>query len=194
MQIRLGSGQGFAVGVSASRKRLKSLLRTRRSPLRTGHWVVILVVMVMAVACGAPAGPSIEVEEVWARPAMAMVEGAGTSEGGTGMGQPMAGTGAVFMELVNTGRQADRLVGGRTDVAEVVEIHETVMEGEVMKMQMLANGLEVPAQGEVLLKPGGYHVMLIGMQRDLAVGDTFTLDLQFEKSGSLRVEPEVREP
>jgi copper(I)-binding protein len=59
---------------------------------------------------------------------------------------------------------------------------------------MLANGLEVPAQDEVLLKPGGYHVMLIGIQRDLAVGDAFTLDLQFEKSGSLRVEPEVREP
>jgi copper(I)-binding protein len=59
---------------------------------------------------------------------------------------------------------------------------------------MLANGLEVPAKGEVLLKPGGYHVMLIGMTRDLQVGDTFSLDLQFEKSGTITVEPEVREP
>jgi copper(I)-binding protein len=156
-------------------------------------WLVLFV-MVAATACGAPAGPSLEVEDVWARPAMAMVEGAGSSEGGAGMGQPVPGTGAVFMLIKNAGSEADRLVGGQTDVADVVEIHETVMEGEVMKMQMLADGLEVPAQDEVLLKPGGYHVMLIGIQRDLAVGDTFTLDLQFEKSGGLRVEPEVREP
>jgi len=118
----------------------------------------------------------------------------------TGMGeeqessQPMAGTGGVFMRLVNKGNEADRLVGGTTDVAQAVEIHETVVENDVMKMQMLAGGLEVPAKGEVLLKPGSYHVMLIGMQRDLKVGDTFKLELQFEKSGPITVNPEVREP
>ena len=107
----------------------------------------------------------------------------------------MAGTGAVFMLLENTGGEADRLMGGQTDVAKVVEIHETVMEGEVMKMQMLSDGLEVPAKGEVLLKPGSYHVMLIGMKQDLKVGDTFTLDSQFEKSGHhCGRKPEVREP
>jgi copper(I)-binding protein len=156
--------------------------------------LLVLLVMVTVAACGAPAGSSIEIEDVWARPAMAMKETTESSEGGAGMGQPMPGTGAVFMLLRNRGLEADRLVGGQTDVANVVEIHETVMEGEVMKMQMLANGLEVPAKGEVLLKPGGYHIMLIGMQRDLAVGDTFPLELQFEKSGILTVEPEVREP
>jgi copper(I)-binding protein len=156
--------------------------------------LLVLLVMVTVAACGAPAGSSIEIEDVWARPAMAMKETTESSEGGAGMGQPMPGTGAVFMLLRNRGLEADRLVGGQTDVANVVEIHETVMEGEVMKMQMLTNGLEVPARGEVLLKPGGYHIMLIGMQRDLAVGDTFTLELQFEKSGILTVEPEVREP
>jgi copper(I)-binding protein len=156
--------------------------------------LLVLLVMVTVAACGAPAGSSIEIEDVWARPAMAMKETTESSEGGAGMGQPMPGTGAVFMLLRNRGLEADRLVGGQTDVANVVEIHETVMEGEVMKMQMLTNGLEVPAKGEVLLKPGGYHIMLIGMQRDLAVGDTFTLELQFEKSGILTVEPEVREP
>jgi hypothetical protein len=98
------------------------------------------------------------------------------------------------MLLVNKGDEADRLLAGKTGVAEVVEIHETVMSGDVMMMQMLPDGLEIPAGGEVLLKPGSYHVMLIGIKRDLKVGDTFTLDLQFEKSGSIRVEPEVREP
>ena len=106
----------------------------------------------------------------------------------------LAGTGAVFMRLVNKGDEPDRLVSGQTDVAKVVEIHETIMEGDVMKMQMLPDGLEVPAKGEVLLQPGSYHIMLVGMQRDLQPGDKFTLQLQFAKSGTLTVEPEVREP
>jgi copper(I)-binding protein len=152
--------------------------------------LISLVLATMLAACGAPSGPQIEVEEVWARPAMAMMESGESSEGGMGM----PGTGAVFMLLKNEGGEADRLVGGQTDVAKVVEIHETVMDGDVMKMQMLADGLEVPARGEVLLKPSSYHVMLIGMERDLKVGDKFALDLQFEKSGTITVEPEVREP
>lgn len=140
-------------------------------------------------------GPQIQVKDVWARPAMAMGETHSTeSSGGMATGQGMAGTGAVFMLLVNKGSEADRLVGARTDVAKVVEIHETRMEGEVMKMQMLPDGLEVPANEEVLLQPGSYHVMLIGMERDLEPGDSFSLELQFEKSGSLTVQPEVRQP
>jgi copper(I)-binding protein len=128
---------------------------------------------------------------------MVMKESSGSGqaqESGSGMGKPMAGTGAVFMLLKNEGGEADRLTGGQTDVADVVEIHETVMEGEVMKMRMLADGLEIPAKGEVLLKPGSYHVMLIGMKRDLKVGDTFSLELRFEKSGSMMLEPVVRQP
>ncbi len=147
-----------------------------------------LMLALLLASCGATAGPDIEARDVWARPAMA------AEDMDTGHGTGAAGTGAVFMELVNGGRQADRLIGGRTDVADVVEIHETVMEDEVMKMQMLANGLEVPAQSEVLLQPGGYHMMLIGLRRDLAVGDQFELELLFEESGTLTVEPEVRQP
>lgn len=156
--------------------------------------VVVLLTLGLLASCGSPSGPSIEAEDVWSRPAMSMGE-MGSGEGSEGgMAQGMQGTGAVFMLLVNKGDGADRLMGGETDVAEVVEIHETVISGEVMKMQMLADGLEVPAKGEVLLKPGSYHVMLIGMKQSLKVGDTFTLDLEFEKSGTLTVDPEVREP
>jgi copper(I)-binding protein len=155
----------------------------------------VLVLVGLLAACGGPSEPSIQIEDVWSRPTMVMAESETTSEGGMGqelMG--MAGTGAVFMLIKNEGREADRVVGGQTDVAEVVEIHETVMEGDVMKMQMLPDGLEVPAGGEVLLKPGSYHVMLIGMKRDLKLGDTFSLDLEFEKSGTITVTPQVRQP
>jgi copper(I)-binding protein len=144
--------------------------------------LTILLLAASLAACGAPSGPSIQAEDVWARPAMA------ASESGS-----MAGTGGVFMLLKNEGKEADRLLGGSTDVAKAVEIHETVMDGDVMKMQMLPDGLEIPAGGEVLLKPGSYHVMLIGLDRDLKVGDTFTLELQFEKSGPMALEVTVRE-
>ncbi|MCL7455467.1 MAG: copper chaperone PCu(A)C [Anaerolineae bacterium] len=157
---------------------------------------MILVVGIALAACGAPAGPSIQVQDAWARPAMAGagMAPAGTAEGAMGQGMGAAGTGAVFMQLANEGQEADRLVGGRTEIAQVVEIHETRMEGDVMKMQMLSEGLEIPARGSVRLEPGGYHVMLIGLKQDLAPGDRFELELQFEKSGTMAVEAEVRQP
>jgi hypothetical protein len=156
----------------------------------------MIVLLATALAsCGAPEGPSIQVTDVWARPAMAGgMESTGTSEGGMGQGMGAAGTGAVFMELTNEGQEGDRLIGGQTEVAEVVEIHETRMEGDVMKMQMLAEGLEVPPQSTVRLEPGGYHVMLIGMKQNLEPGDRFQIELQFEKSGTRRVEVEVQQP
>ncbi|MFC2023375.1 copper chaperone PCu(A)C [Chloroflexota bacterium] len=154
----------------------------------------LLLLAALLVTCGAPAGAQIEVVDAWARPAMAMEESGGSSTEGTAQGMGMAGTGAVFMTVSNTGAEADRLIGATTDVAKVVEIHETIMDGEVMKMQMLQDGLEIPARGEVILRPGSYHVMLIGIQRDLKVGDSFAVELQFEKSGSMSVEPEVRQP
>jgi copper(I)-binding protein len=98
------------------------------------------------------------------------------------------------MKLVNEGREAERLVGAHTDVAAVVEIHESRVEGEVMRMVFLPDGLEIPPQGEVSLKPGSYHLMLIGLQRDLNDGDTLTMVLEFEKSGTVTVEAEVRQP
>jgi copper(I)-binding protein len=173
---------------------------------RIGGWILIVALLASTLsACGGASGASIEVEDAWARPALSIRDrdrvsggGAGQRNGqtGTGAGQSMeqTGTGAVFMQLRNKGDEADRLVGGETDVAQVVEIHETVMKGEMMKMQMLAGGLEVPAKGEVTLKPGGYHIMLIGIQRDLEVDDTFTLKLEFEKSGTITVKPKVRQP
>jgi copper(I)-binding protein len=143
--------------------------------------VVLLGLVVMMAACGA-SGPEIRVEEVWSRPAATM----GGGEAG--------GNGAVFMRLVNRGREADRLIGAQTDVAEVVELHESTMEGDVMKMQPVEGGIEVPAKGDVELKPGGLHVMLIGLKQNLQEGDRFSVTLEFEKSGTQTVEAEVRMP
>lgn len=101
--------------------------------------------------------------------------------------------GAVYMTLKNEGAEDDALVGAKTDVAKTVELHETKMdENDVMKMSPVPN-IPIPAGGSVTLKPGGLHVMLIGMQKELAAGDKISLTLTFEKAGPMTIEAEVKD-
>ena len=136
----------------------------------------VLLIGVLA-ACGVqgPAGPSLSAGDVWSRSAMA------------------GGTGVVYLTLMNQGRQPDRLMGAKSDIAQAVELHRTTTEGGVMKMQPIAGGVEVPARSRVIFEPGGAHIMLIGLKRDLKAGDRFRVALEFEKTGTLMVESEVRE-
>jgi copper(I)-binding protein len=104
---------------------------------------------------------------------------------------PMAatgtGTGAVYLTVANGGNGADCLLGGSTDVARVIEIHDMAIEGGVMRMIPLPDGLEIPAGGSVALEPQGYHVMLIDLTRDLRPGDRFDLTLRFQRAGEVVV-------
>ena len=78
-----------------------------------------------------------------------------------------AKTGAVYMTLENKSGTADRLTGASSDVADKLQIHEMKVENGVMQMREIAGGLSVPAGGSVVLKPGSYHVMLIGLKKPL---------------------------
>ena len=161
------------------------------------HIAYGVLVVGMLVACGsrAPAGPRIRVEDVWSRPAMGGMSSGTSHSGGGEMGmRDMGAVGVVYLTIVNDGGEADRLVGARSDVAQAVELHQTQIEGGVMRMQPVAGGVEIPARGRVVFEPGGYHIMLIGLKRDLKPGDRFKVTLQFEKSGALTVESEVRGP
>ena len=157
----------------------------------------LLVLLLAATACTqAPPAPAasqgLNAQNVWARPATMM--GSMPMEGDAEQMQHGGANSAVYMVLANGGAAADRLVAAQADVSNAVEIHETKMEGDVMRMTQVEGGIEVPAGGQVELKPGGYHVMLIGLTRDLAVGDTFPVTLEFESGKSLVVEAEVRQP
>jgi len=137
--------------------------------------VFLMAVLLIAAQCGGaqPAEAKIAIAEPYAR-----------------AGIP---NGAVFMTLKNEGGAEDVLVSAATEVAETVELHESKMdENGVMKMSPVPN-IPVPANGSTTLKPGGLHVMLIGMQQELAVGDTFSLTLNFEKTGAQTIEVEVRD-
>jgi copper(I)-binding protein len=145
--------------------------------MRSGITILLITLALNLAACGSgPAGPQISVEDAWARPAPVV-----------------GGNAGVFMRLVNTGDEADRLVGGESSVAGAVEIHKTVMSGDVMKMEPI-QGLEIPSRDEVQLKPGGLHIMLIEVNQPLAPGDAVPIALHFEKSGEIELQVEVREP
>jgi copper(I)-binding protein len=106
-------------------------------------------------------------------------------------GSMIGTTGAAFMTIKNSGKETDRLVAVNSDVADAVEIHLSEMKDDVMTMRPV-EGVDVPAGGEAVLAPGGYHVMLIGLKRELVVGEKVNLTLTFEKAGQMSVEAEVR--
>jgi len=105
-----------------------------------------------------------------------------------------ARTGAAFMTIINTGGEADRLVSATTGVAKKAEIHESSMENGVMKMRMLMDGLSIPANGEVTLKPMGLHVMMTGLTGKLVEGKMIDLTLTFEKAGSVEISVPIGGP
>lgn len=107
----------------------------------------------------------------------------------TAAGQP---TGGGFMKLVNGGT-ADRLVSVSAAVSKSVELHMMKMEGDVMQMRQV-DAIELQAGKTVELKPGGYHVMFIGLKAPLKAGDTFAMKLKFEKAGEVTVNVKVEAP
>ena len=96
-------------------------------------------------------------------------------------------TGA-FMQL--TSPADSRLVEVRSSVAKIVEIHEMAMEGNIMRMRQVP-GLELPAGRMVELKPGGYHVMMMGLKNGIKSGDKVPLTLVFEDKNKQRATVEV---
>ena len=100
--------------------------------------------------------------------------------------------GAGYLKLANKG-PVDRLVSATSPAAGSVEIHSMSMEGDVMKMRQV-DAIEIATGQTVELKPGGYHLMLMGLKAPLKVGDKFPLTLKFEKSGEVVVTVNVEEP
>jgi copper(I)-binding protein len=101
------------------------------------------------------------------------------------------GNGAVYVNIVNPGTTPDAVVAATSDAARLVELHETRNEGGVMRMRPLAK-FEVPPGTTLEMKPGGRHVMLLGLTRDLKPGDVVRVTLTFERAGPMTIEAPVR--
>jgi len=170
----------------------------------------VIVFLLAACTSFSQAGPNIKIENAWVRPAvMESMNGmSGTPQtqpdkGMQDMGMPTAQampemsdsgpSSAAYFVIVNDGNQPDSLIGVSTDAAKEADLHQTRIDSNDVAQMIPIQRVDVPAHGRIEFKPAGYHVMLMGLARDLKTGETLKLILQFEKSGPISVDAMVRQ-
>lgn len=136
---------------------------------------VLLFATLLVSACDSPVG-ELTIQDAWARPA-------NTGENG-----------AAYFIIENGTASDDTLMSVSSDIATAAEVHMSMADANgVMSMQM-QEAVTLPAGEPVEFKPGGLHVMLVNLTRDLKPGETITLTLNFKETGYVVVEVLVREP
>ena len=101
-----------------------------------------------------------------------------------------ASNGAAYITIKNSSGLGDRLLSGKSLVAKSAALHNHVMDSGVMKMRP-AGSIEIPAYGTVIMKPGGLHVMLMGLRLPLVKGSSLPLTLTFEKAGPITIQLKI---
>ena len=100
---------------------------------------------------------------------------------------------ALFCEVTNTSNLPDTLISAKGKISEIVEIHETYKkENDMMSMREVHN-VVITANGSVKLKPQSLHVMLIGILKDVRLGENHEFTLVFKKAGEIKVKAVVRD-
>ncbi len=132
--------------------------------------LLVLLGMFAPVMLNAQDADTLYVTGVWARPT--------TTDSAEANPDAVS---AAYMTIENAGETAVRLVAAETPAAGLVEIHETTIgEGDVMRMRPVEDGIVIPPGEQAELRPGGYHIMLLELERDLLAWDAFSLTLRFE--------------
>jgi len=119
---------------------------------------------------------ALHIQQPWSRPTVAAVP-----------------VGVVYVDLKNDGSKMERLLSASSDVAERVELHASSMDGQMMRMRQI-HTVDIAPKSTTQLKPGGMHIMLMGLKAPLIQGQRFTLNLVFEQAGSVPVQVLVRDP
>jgi copper(I)-binding protein len=130
---------------------------------------------------------SIQLENAWARrtPPMAQQE-----QGGHGGSTLHPNNSAVYITVRNHGSEPDALLSAATFAATTVGLHETVEKDGIMLMQSRRQ-FDVPAGASLEMKPGSYHLMLLGVKQALQPGDVVHVTLTFQKAGEMSVDAPV---
>lgn len=136
-------------------------------------WIVLLIFLLAACAPTGLAQSRIEVSQAAVRL--------------LGGDMPAAG----YMLIKNVGSANDRLISVGADFAETVMLHKTSVDANGVARMEMVMAIDVPAGQQVLLKPGGFHVLFDGLSPELKTGDTVMLMLQFEQAGVINVEVQV---
>ena len=109
------------------------------------------------------------------------------------MGAP-GGRGPVqrlYLTIKNAGAEADTLVSAESPIAGKTQIHESRIEDGVMKMRAVKDGIEIKPGSSLKFKPGGYHIMLLGLKKTLEEGATAPLTITLAKAGAINMEIKV---
>jgi hypothetical protein len=134
---------------------------------------VIVAAVVVGSCSGAPAAPA--VAQAWARPAAAGAES------------------AAYMTITSAPGLADALMSASSPGAAAVQLHEVSTDASGMTGMHPIDHLDIHAGETVQLKPGGYHLMIMGLKSELTVGGTLELDLVFENAGKVVVQAEIKQ-
>lgn len=137
--------------------------------------LLIVVAVALMAACSTSAG-AVKTADAWARP--------GSSGAET----------AAYLTITNSGSAADTLLSASSPSAASIQLHETSMDSSGMTGMQPMDKLDIPAGGSVTLEPGGKHLMVMGLTKDLAVGDTFEVELVFQNAGTVKVQAAVKQP
>jgi copper(I)-binding protein len=130
------------------------------------------IAAILLASCGVSAPPKVSIDDAWARATL-----------------PGQMSSAAYFTIRNDGGP-DELLSVSTTAANA-SLHSTTMDNGVMRMRPETR-IDVPANSTVELRPGGTHIMLMGLKAPLAAGSTIDLDLKFEKSGDRHVTASVR--
>ncbi|MDO5640292.1 MAG: copper chaperone PCu(A)C [Neisseria sp.] len=137
----------------------------------------LMTALLLAGVCHTAAAAGIDIDNAWAR----------TTVEGMSMG-------GVFMQIENENKTDDILLGGSAPVAAKVEIHNHINDNGVMRMREVEGGLPLPKNRKIELKPGSYHIMLMGLKAPLTEGQKFPLTLNFKNAKPKTITVEVKTP
>lgn len=146
--------------------------------------LILAAIAAVTLMTAAPFAPAIAgdkkhdmvmVEDAWARARGAKAKVAG-----------------AFMTVHNGTKTDDRIIEAKSPIAKRVELHTHQMKDGVMKMIHVKEGIPVPAGQMTAMKPGGYHVMFMGLNQPLEEGQMFPLTLVLEKAGEVKTMVHVK--
>jgi periplasmic copper chaperone A len=98
---------------------------------------------------------------------------------------------AIYLTIKNAGEDADTFISAESPVAEKTQVHETRIEDGVMKMRAVKDGIEIKPGSSLEFKPGGYHIMLLGLKKTLEEGAMAPLTITLAKAGAISMEVKV---
>jgi copper(I)-binding protein len=141
--------------------------------------ISLMLFGILLISCASSSVPEISIENAWGRPS-----------------PKVATAGAFYMLIKNSGGADDKLIGGESPACGVIELHESYMteEGAMGMRPVEGAAIEIPAGGQAELKMGGLHIMCIDKLEDFEPGVMLPLTLNFENSGEMTIDVEIREP